>query len=142
MWHVRPAHDDEKDQIFQLWSDSGLGVTTAPEWEAISKGPCARVFVAEDDGAIVGAAVTAFDGWRAYIYHVAVVPARRGQGVAQKLMSEAEQILRARGANRVYLMVNEGNTAGLALSASMAYEPEGDITFVKELLPLPALASV
>jgi ribosomal protein S18 acetylase RimI-like enzyme len=140
MVHMRPARDDEKAQILQLWSDSGLGVTTPEEWEAITAGPGARILVAEKDGVVVGTAVAAFDGWRAYIYHVAVSPVRRGEGLAHELMMHAESVLRRRGATRVYLMVNEANTAGLALSAAMGYEPEGDIAFVRELVPVPALA--
>ena len=140
MLHIRPAHDDERAQVSRLWADSGLGVTSDEEWEAISRGPCARVFVAEDDGTLIGAAVTAYDGFRAYIYHVAVAREHRGEGLAHKLMSECEQILRARGAHRTYLLVSESNTAGLALSAAMGYEPEGDIAFVKEIAPVVVTA--
>ena len=142
MWHVRPAREEERKGVSQHWSDSGLGTTTDAEWEAITRGPCARLYVIEDEGVVAGAAVTAFDGWRAYIYHLAVTRDHRGEGLAHKLMSESEQILRARGANRVYLMVSELNTAGLAISASVGYEPDGDITFVKEIAPVLELATV
>lgn len=140
MTHIRPAREDERDQILELWDDAGLGLTTGPEWHAITAGPGARVFVAEQDGTVIGTAIAAFDGWRAYIYHIAVAGEHRGQGLAQELMGHAEGILRRRGASRVYLMVNEGNTAGLALSATMGYEPEGDVAFVKELAATPAMA--
>lgn len=136
MWHVRPAHDFERAAVNDIWSDAGMGVTSDAEWEAITRGPSARVFVAEEDGNIAGAVVTAFDGWRAYIYHVAVAASHRGEGLAHHLMCEAEQILRARGAGRIYLMVTESNTAGLALSALLGYEPEGDLVFVKEVAPV------
>jgi len=140
MSHIRPARDDEKDQILQLWSDSGLGLTTDPEWDAITTGPGARIFVADNQGRVIGTAIAAFDGWRAYIYHVAVAPGHRGEGLGQELMSHTEGILRRRGASRVYVLVNEANTAGLALSATMGYEPEGDVAFVKELAVTPAVA--
>ncbi len=140
MTHIRPAREEERDQILELWDDAGLGLTTAPEWNAITAGPGARVFAAEQDGEVIGTAIAAFDGWRAYIYHVVVTPEHRGQGLAQELMAHAEGILRRRGASRVYLMVNESNTAGLALSAAMGYEPEGDVAFVKELAATPAMA--
>jgi hypothetical protein len=39
-------------------------------------------------------------------------------------------------------MVSELNTAGLAISASVGYEPDGDITFVKEIAPVLELATV
>jgi ribosomal protein S18 acetylase RimI-like enzyme len=140
MWNVRPARQDEREQIAALWTEAGLGVMSDSEWEAISAGPCAKVIVAEQDGVVGGAAVTAFDGWRAYLYHVAVSREHRGEGLAHKLMADGEAILRARGAARIYLMVSEFNIGGLALSATMGYEPESDIVFVKEFAPAPALA--
>ena len=142
MWHVRPAHDNERNVIARIWEDSGLGVTTDAEWDAVTRGPSARVVVIEDDGVVEGAAVTAFDGWRAYIYHVAVARDHRGEGLAHRLMSEAEQILRARGANRVYLMVSGDNPAGIAISATMGFEPENDLVFVKEIAPVLIPATV
>ncbi len=75
--------------------------------------------------------VAAFDGWRAYLYHVAVVPEHRGEGLAKLLMDEAVTGLRAAGARRAFALVNEKNTAGLALCATMGFEPEGDVAWVK-----------
>jgi ribosomal protein S18 acetylase RimI-like enzyme len=97
-------------------------------------GNSATPLVAEDGGRIIGAAVASFDGWRAYIYHVAVAPEARRQGIARELMDASEERLRQRGARRVYALVNGDNTAGLALAAVSGYMPEGDVVMEKELL--------
>lgn len=133
MWQIRPAQQQDHDAILALWDAAGMGRTAADEWQAITSGPCATLLVAEEGAALLGAAVASFDGWRAYISHVAIAPAQRRRGLAKAVMAEGEQHLRRRGARRVYALVNQDNTAGLALCAASGYEPLGDVGLVKEL---------
>jgi ribosomal protein S18 acetylase RimI-like enzyme len=133
MWQIRAARPEDHDAVISLWEDDGLGRTTENEWQAIVGGACASLFVAEEDGVILGAGVTAFDGWRAYIYHVAVARSHRRRGVARSLMSEGEAKLRKLGARLVFALVNDRMTDGLALCAAAGYELEGDVAFVKTL---------
>ena len=131
MWQIRRARGKDHEAVAKLWDSAGLGRTEEEEWQAITESSTTSLLVAEAEGEIVGTIVAAFDGWRAYIYHVAVAPALRGQGLAKALIAEAEQYLHQHGAKRIYALINGDNTAGLALCASMGYEPEGDIAFVK-----------
>ena len=133
MVDIRQAQRADHDRIQQLWLETGLGRMSDEEWTAISAAPATTVLIATDAGKLVGSAVASFDGWRAYIYHVAVTEAARGKGVAKALMQSAEKRLVGKGARRIFVMVNENNTAGLALSTSMGYQPEGDVVLVKEL---------
>jgi ribosomal protein S18 acetylase RimI-like enzyme len=82
---------------------------------------------------IIGTAIAAFDGWRAYIYHVATDEACRRQGIAFDLITSAEEHLVGAGASGVYVMVSQENTEGLALVGSRGYLPEGDLVLVKPL---------
>jgi ribosomal protein S18 acetylase RimI-like enzyme len=141
MWTIRRAQAGDHDAVLRLWESLGMGKTGEEEWHAITTGSCAGLLVAEENEALLGTAVIAFDGWRAYVYHVAVTPSHRGRGLAKALMLEGEQQLRRLGATRVYAFVNESNTAGLALCAAAGYEPEGDLAFVKELAPAAASRS-
>jgi len=99
-------------------------------------GPSAILLVADDEGVLVGAAVAAYDGWRAYIYHVAVAPSQQRKGIASILMADAERQVYERGARRIYVMVSEDNPSGLALAAATGYEPNRDLVLVKTL-PTP-----
>lgn len=130
---IREATTADHDAVIELWRGAGFGSTTEEEWNAVLTGNSARPLLAEDGGRIVGAAVASFDGWRAYIYHVAVASDARRQGIAKQLMGQAEAYLRQRGARRVYALVNGDNTAGLALAAVEGYMPEGDVVMEKEL---------
>lgn len=49
------------------------------------------------------------------VHDVAVLPAYRGQGVAEKMLALAEDIARERGACKLTLEVLQGNTAALRL---------------------------
>ena len=68
--------------------------------------------VAELDGAIVGALIAGWDGWRFHIYRLAVASAHRRVGVATVLLASAIERARAVGAVRVDAMVNAENVDG------------------------------
>ncbi len=131
--NIRRATRADRDEVLRLWAINGLTGADDDEWQALTHGAVAKLLVYREEGALIGTAVVAFDGWRAYIYHLAVADVARGNGVGRMLLREAEADLRSQGARRVYVEVGEDNTAGLALCSSSGYEPDGDITLVKEL---------
>ncbi len=133
MPEIRHARPGDHDGAIQLWRDAAMGTMTEEEWKSVIASPTSILPVADDAGQVVGTGIAAYDGWRAYIYHVAVAPASRGQGLAKALMGEAEAQLAQAGAHRVFAMVHEDNPSGLALATVMGYELEGDIVAVKEL---------
>ena len=131
--NVRPASALDHDAAIRLWEHVGFPTMAEEEWYAIVSNPASFALIAEERGEVVGAAIAFFDGWRAFIYHVAVAETQRGQGVAKALMSEAETLVSGAGARYVYAMVHERNAAGLALATVMGFEPEGDLVLVKDL---------
>ena len=141
MLSIRPAQLPDHELIQALWEEARLPTVPLEEWDTLIASPSAVVLLAEEEGALDGAAVGSFDGWRAYIYHVTVVPARRERGVAHQLLAAAERELQRMGARRVYIMVGAENAAGLALSATAGYEPDGDLVLVKDLASEASAAS-
>ncbi len=130
---IRPAESYDHDAVLKIWGAAGLGQTAPDEWEALLRGPTSAILVAEDAGIVVGAVVATYDGWRAYIYHLAVSPDRRREGIGKRLMGEAEQYLVEAGARHVHVMVDGQQSDGFALVARIGYLPEGDIVFTKRL---------
>ena len=55
----------------------------------------ARLFVAEDEGRLLGTLIAGFDGWRGNMYGMAVEPDQRRRGVGTALVRHAETWLRA-----------------------------------------------
>lgn len=129
---IRLADQEDHEKIAALWEESRLPTVDLEEWASLIASPNAMVLLAEDEGALAGAVVASFDGWRAYIYHIAVVPGRRQTGVATALMHEAESRLRALGARGIFTMVHETNAAGLALTGHLGYEVQaGELVLTK-----------
>jgi ribosomal protein S18 acetylase RimI-like enzyme len=130
---IRRGEHRDRERVLELWQQCGLEPTAEDEWEALIGGASNAVLVAQDGDRLVGTAIATFDGWRAYIYHVAVSPSQRQQGLGRQLMEAAEDYLRQAGARRVFIEVNQESTEGLALAAGGGYLPEGEIVLEKEL---------
>ena len=120
---VRPAEVAEQAKVQALWEACGLAAAAPDEWEALLGGDTSAVLLAVEGNELLGTAIASSDGWRAYIYHVAVHPARRAEGLGHWLMGRAEQYLLSAGARYVYVTVQQENTEGLALAASQGYLP-------------------
>jgi ribosomal protein S18 acetylase RimI-like enzyme len=134
---IRGAEHDDRQPVLDLWEQCGLEPAADDEWRALL-GTAHAVLLAQEGDRVVGSVVATFDGWRAYIYHVAVAPAERRQGLGRQLMDAAEDYLREAGARRIFIEVHQDNTEGLALGASIGYLPAGELVLEKELTTLDA----
>lgn len=74
------------------------------------------VFVAEEDGEVVGLIVLVEMPGRLLIENVAVDPARQGEGIGGRLLAFAEEAARAAGIDTLTLFTHEKMTENLALS--------------------------
>jgi GNAT superfamily N-acetyltransferase len=132
MSEIRMATAADEEAVREIWKSAGLESASEFEWQALLGNPRTSLILAEDAGRVIGAAIAAFDGWRAFVSHVAVIPVHRQMGVATDLLKAAEGNVRERGARRIYAIVDQTMTDGLALCTNNGYEPEGDVVLVKE----------
>lgn len=96
---IRKMKIEDYEAVYELWlSCKGMGLNTVDDSrEGIEKflrrnpDTC---FVAEKDGVIVGAIIAGSDGRRGYIYHTAVSPDQRRQGIASKLWRQLCPLLK------------------------------------------------
>jgi ribosomal protein S18 acetylase RimI-like enzyme len=102
------------EQVIELWRGVEKGVhvgrsdTLDEIGKKINRDPD-LFLVAESNGNIIGAVMGGFDGRRGLIYHLAVSPSFRGQGIGSHLMDEVESRLRTKGCLKCYLMVTVDN---------------------------------
>jgi ribosomal protein S18 acetylase RimI-like enzyme len=83
--------------------------------------------VAEADGRIVGTVIGGWDGWRGHIARLVADPAIRRQGIARKLVAEIESRLRARGARRIYALVDRRSPPATPFWEAAAYVANDEI---------------
>ncbi len=138
---IRPFSSGDYESIIDVWRSAGLTIKASDSLSELEK-LCAfnpnRFLVAESNGEekskrILGAVIGAFDGRRAWIYHLAVQPGARRQGVATLLMREIESRLRADGAIKVNLLVEPENVNAAHFYNALGYSEVRFIFFTREL---------
>ncbi len=81
----------------------------------------AALLVAEQSGAVVGALIAAWDGWRGNMYRLAVEGSHRRDGVATALTRAGEDYLRGCGARRVTALVAHEDAVAGSFWDSLGY---------------------
>lgn len=80
------------EQVYQLWlSCAGMGLNNLDDSKEgierfLNRNP-ETCFVAENEQKVIGVIIAGNDGRRGYIYHTAVNPDYRNQGIATKLVN-------------------------------------------------------
>jgi len=93
-------------------------------------------WVARIDGLVCGALMAGYDGVRGWLYHLAVAPGARRQGVATALVDAAVQELHSLGCHKINLQVRESNAGVLAFYESLGWGVE-PIVSMGRVLPDP-----
>jgi ribosomal protein S18 acetylase RimI-like enzyme len=126
---IRLARAEDLRAVLELWggSRSAHAVTEDRPELVTALIESGSLFVAEADGAIVGALIAAFDGWRGNMYRLAVAPGFRRRGIGARLVEAGEERLRARGAPRVTALVAFEDAGVRAFWASVGYDADAVI---------------
>ncbi len=90
--------------------------------------------VAEENGHLIGTVIGGFDGRRGFIYHLAVSPTHRFQGIGSRLMDEVESRLRAKGCIRCYLFVTPDNTGAMRYYEKRGWSLMDNLPYAKDLI--------
>ena len=129
---------DDYDQVYAIWQSAGPGIhirrSDEPDeiLKKIQRDP-ELFLVAELDGRIVGTVLGGFDGRRGMVYHLAVQPEQRLNGIGDKLMTELEHRLKAKGCIRYYLWVTCDNQDAIRFYEKRGWTRMDLFTYGKDL---------
>ena len=131
---VRVMSISDYDGVYDLWIHTpGMGLNSTDDSregiERYLKRNSATSFVAESDGRIVGVIMAGHDGRRGYIYHTAVLPAYRNQGIAKKLVDRAMAALDEEGINKAALVAFKTNDTGNGFWESIGFTERDDLVY-------------
>lgn len=120
--------------VYELWSNiPGIGLNDVDDsFEGISRyitrNPDTS-FVAIDKDKFVGVILAGHDGRRGFIYHSAVLPEYRNQGIGRMLVGKALEALKRQGISKVGLLAFSANELGNQFWESMGFGSREDCTY-------------
>jgi ribosomal protein S18 acetylase RimI-like enzyme len=138
MTDIRPFRTEDTEEVVALWREAGLTRPWNDPHRDIERKLAVQpelFLVADDGGVVVGTVMAGYDGHRGWLYYLASAPARRGEGIARRLVEEAEARLLAMGCPKVQLMVRPENHAARSFYDALGYEPFDTWNTGKRLIP-------
>ena len=127
---IRDAVPADFDAILALWSsiERHTGLPDRLDYlETFHAFAPDLLLVAESGGEIIGTVIGGWDGWRAQIARLSTHEKWRRKGMAQALVREIEQRLFARGARRVYALVDKRSPPAIPFWESYGYVANDNI---------------
>jgi ribosomal protein S18 acetylase RimI-like enzyme len=124
-FEFRPLVPLDYDQVVALWRRcDGVEVAKGDDRESFTRYLERNLsYVAIRAGAIVGATLCGHDGRRGLVYHLAVAPEYRGQGIGKKILKMGLDGLHECGIARVIILVSSENSLGQEFWISRGFEP-------------------
>lgn len=132
--NIRKMLVKDYDEVYTLWmSCEGMGLNNLDDSrdgidKFIKRNPD-TCFVAEIENKIVGVIIVGNDGRRGYIYHTAVNPQYRNQGIGRQLVNTAMQALKQCGINKAALVVFDRNENGNAFWQKLGFTVREDLIY-------------
>jgi ribosomal protein S18 acetylase RimI-like enzyme len=133
---ITPIEDGDIPEVIALWRRCG----STREWNdpagdiALARREAnATVLLGRDDNVLVASVMVGHDGHRGWVYYVTVDPDHRYKGYGRAIMTAAENWLRARGMQKLQLMVRGNNAEVHAFYRQLGYYDQERVTFAKWL---------
>jgi ribosomal protein S18 acetylase RimI-like enzyme len=128
---VRAGRVQDASAVLELWQQArSAHASTDDRLEDVerllSKAP-GSVLVAEEDRALLGVLIAAWDGWRGNMYRLAVREEHRRRGIGLMLVRGGEEHLRRQGACRVTALVGYEDVVAAAFWESAGYPQDLEI---------------
>ena len=143
---VSPLTIEGYEEVIKLWRQcEGVGLSSTDSKGNIHsflEKNTGTNFIAKIDNRLVGTVLAGHDGRRGYIYHLAVHPDWRRQGLGRKLVDRCLTALREAGIQKCHLFVFTDNVSGLDFWKALGWEKRSDLFVMSKTLEVSKKGSV
>jgi ribosomal protein S18 acetylase RimI-like enzyme len=115
---IRGFKIGDYQEIVSLWEKVGLaekGESTREDFIEQQKVAKDLFLVYEIDGKITGTVIGGWDGWRAWIYRIAVATEYQRKGIGSKLILEITKRLSSKGSRRFRALIMSHNDSSKSM---------------------------
>jgi ribosomal protein S18 acetylase RimI-like enzyme len=131
---LRAISDDEVEIAVSVWLESGLpikprGRDTIESLRKLREADPELFIGAFEEDRMIGVILGTDDRRKGYVNRLAVLPGRRGFGIAKMLVERCESVFRARGRQVICTMIEEYNDESKALFTGIGYKREDEIVY-------------
>lgn len=133
---IAEIEDADVDDVIALWRRCGSTRdwnNPAADIALARKEVNSTILLGRDGNDLVASVLVGHDGHRGWVYYVTVDPDRRFKGYGRAIMDAAESWLRARGIEKLQLMVRGDNAKVHAFYQSIGYYDQDRVVFAKWL---------
>jgi ribosomal protein S18 acetylase RimI-like enzyme len=134
---IRAFEDRDEEEVRRLWLQAFPDDPPRNEPASVirRKLECQRelFLVGESDGVIVATLLAGYDGFRCWVYHVAVDETHRRKGYGRQMMCEAERMLRRMGCPKLNIQVRAHNQEVVEFYHRLDYDIDDHISMGKLL---------
>ena len=138
---IKPMTLADYDEVLPLWENSeGVGLSesdTRPEIGKFLKRNRGLSFVARTGAELVGAILCGHDGRRACLYHLAVAPSHRRNGLGTKLVRRCLAELKKAGISRCNVYFYVKNAQGEGFWRKLGWKKRSDLTMAQRNVESP-----
>ena len=124
---IRKFHETDKAELIALWQSIFPDDPPHNEPSLVLEAKLVvddLIFIAEEEGNIVGTCMAGYDGHRGWLYAVAVLPSQRRKGTGKALVLYAMQALKDLGCIKVNLQIRSTNTQVASFYRSLGFNTE------------------
>ncbi len=135
---IAPLVIEDYEAVLSLWRRcAGIGLGQSDTRENIQdflwRNP-GMSFKASLAGKMVGTILVGHDQRRGYVYHLAVHPQKRRQGIGRRLVERSLQALQETGIQKCHLFVCNDKDSGVAFWKSIGWEERTDLQMMSKNL--------
>ncbi len=138
---IRKMDTSDYDDLIKFWNEAGLpyrlrGRDRKNKISKELKNPSTNILLMEYEHNIIGSIFATHDGRKGWINRLAIAPEFRNNGLAIKLITEAENFLIQQGIEIIACLIENWNKQSMKLFQKTGYKKHSDIIyFTKRLNP-------